>query len=690
MLLTIIILLSLLSHRVWFFSNSILSHSDWGYHYTENLKAFLAFPSIWSSAGFGSVNLGVTSYPLELLWGIFGSVCTFSCAERLIYFWPSLLLSVLSSYVLVHKITLNKTAAVIGSLVFTYNTYFMIGRSVHVPLMVAFAIAPLAVYLLLTLYEKFSLKNAVQLAITNIVMSIYEFRAWYIVAGVQMIIIMYLSVTHKSRSLRANIAPAISSIFALIIVLVVNIYWIISLSMSNSLTGNKFFSRGLFGNSFVNITNSMTLFHPFWTGGKTSSFIVQSIPAYVWIIPLFAFLGLYVSRHKRIILLFGLISFVGIFLTKQSAIPFTHVYQYLYNNLPGFNAYRESSKFFFLIALGYSVLIAEFVRYLLENITNSSWLHKFRHSIIIIITCAFLINIVPVTTGEMNALFVPRRIPAEYLSYKGFIQNQDDFFRTLWIPRDSRWTFFDARHPSVGFTSMFSEDQTDLSDSILSDIHSGSKLDEILDIGSIKYIAVPLVDNINDDNFFTFYKSKDTYMKQLDKMTFLSKHSHSKKDSIVLYENNGYKDHIHTSHGNVRYEQIRPYMYKIHVRNVNAQTKIYLSESYHSGWSMIFKLPTIRELATSKNYMTSTPVNTYDVLYTNSFIVDPKYIKNNINHKLYSKNSDGSINFEAYITFLPQLYMHMAIGFTLIIVSLCLITIAVIHYISRRRESSQS
>jgi hypothetical protein len=148
---------------------------------------------------------------------------------------------------------------------------------------------------------------------------------------------------------------------SIIIVFLLNAYWLLAFGKTGTLTVNSFFSRELFGNEFLNINYAFTLFHPFWTGKRTTEFIIQPIPFTFWLIPLVAFIGLFLQRKKKNILFFGMVALVGIFLTKQVGQPFPNLYPWLYTHFPGFNAFREASKFFFIVALGYSVLIAAFI-----------------------------------------------------------------------------------------------------------------------------------------------------------------------------------------------------------------------------------------------------------------------------------------------------------------------------------------
>ncbi|NCU42685.1 MAG: hypothetical protein EOM19_08355 [Candidatus Moranbacteria bacterium] len=70
-------------------------------------------------------------------------------------------------------------------------------------------------------------------------------------------------------------------------------------------------------------------------------------------------------KKREYILFFALVALVGMLLGKQVSEPFPTLYNWLYETFPGFNAFREASKFYVLIALGYAVGIASLVDWLL-------------------------------------------------------------------------------------------------------------------------------------------------------------------------------------------------------------------------------------------------------------------------------------------------------------------------------------
>jgi hypothetical protein len=67
------------------------------------------------------------------------------------------------------------------------------------------------------------------------------------------------------------------------------------------------------------------------------------------------------------VLFFALLFVLGIFVSKHVSEPFGNLYYFLYDRLPGFNAFREASKFYILVVLGYAVGIGALVQGLLSK-----------------------------------------------------------------------------------------------------------------------------------------------------------------------------------------------------------------------------------------------------------------------------------------------------------------------------------
>jgi hypothetical protein len=484
--------------------------------------------------------------------------------------------------------------------------------------------------------------------------------------------------------------------------MLLNTYWLLPLGKTGALSSNAIFNRSLFGDEFLNINYAVTLFHPFWTGSKTAIFVVQNIPAYFWLIPIFAFLGLMLNKRNKVILFFGLIALLGIFLTKQVGHPFIDIYQWLYKYFPGFNAFREASKFYFIIALGYSVLIAAFIDWLWINWKKTKWQIFGKYTLIIVIAAVFLWNTKPFITGEIATLFVPRQIPADYLVVNNFLLKQDDYFRTLWIPTTSRWAVYTNSHPEVNTVDMINGAWNNFiknkgSDKITEaelakDVLTFPKAKNLLNINSIKYVVVPVEDKANDDDFFVYYgKSRQYYISELNKISYLHKINVGTKD-IVVYENENYKPHIYITNNQesinkdqkyegVNYKFINPTEYKISLKNISNPVYINFSESYHPSWKLYLGDFKWYNVLLNKQKSINNKNHFHNDAGLNSYLIDPRMVC--LSHEALVKgdkvgcvrNKDGSYDIDMTLYFAPQSYMYLGLiisGGTLVVVLGCL------------------
>ncbi len=554
-----IVILPIFIYWIWFFKFDILTYGDWGFFFKESQLTLFSLPYIWVESSFGSIFLSASSYFSYLFMGLLGFLNNFSISERIIYFWPSIIFASTGSYILINKILNNKLAAIISSFVYCYNTYFILGRTGHLTLMVAFSLAPLIFYLFIRTLEEKKIKLVIITGLISFICATYEFRAFYIIAFVLFFYFIYYSFFIEQFSLKTFLKNVKFALLPMALVFLTNLYWILGLFQTSSITSNTIFNRGLFGNSFMNILRSITLFHPFWTGTKLESFVVQPIPFYFWLIPTFAIIGLILNRKNKNVLFFSFISLLGIFLTKQVGEPFPHAYQWLYDHFPGFNAFRESSKFYFLIAFGYSVLIGSFISWLWRNWNKNQWQKLTKYSLILLIAGLFLWNIKSIITGEIGTLSVPRYVPNDYLILKDFLLKQSKYFRTIYVPRDSRWGIYINEKPKISNIDVIGSEWKNLLETynkdgelIQNNIINAFRLpfaNDLFDVSSIKYAIVPLQDIANDNDFFIYYggdKNPDIhqwYIDQLDKISWLKKIDIGTKN-LVVYENENYKEPI--------------------------------------------------------------------------------------------------------------------------------------------------
>ena len=672
----LILAINFAAYHAWFWGNNILTYGDWGTAFPETLKEYLSLPQLWaSSASFGGINLGLTFGPKLLLNGLLASFNVPShLNDKLTYFWPTVIFSSIGFFLLGRKILKSDIAGFFSSIIFSFSVVTLGVRTGHLTIASAQAIAPFVILFLFRTFESKSIRDATITGLLGYVVSFNEFRVFYVLAWVILLYFVYYSwVIEKQVGQFIKNFLLLSSIFVIIGLL--NFYWVVGFKSISpgAIGGFGFLGRQLFGSGNYDILKSLTAWNIWWTG-SFQAFSIQPIPVYFWTIPLLAVLGLIVNRGNKNLVFMSLVSLVGIFLSKQSGHPFTGFYLWLYRHIPGFNAFREASKFFFLIILGYSILIAGFVDWLWrKKLIHHKHIFT-RYILIFSIAALYLWNAKPLITGEIRSVFTPRHIPVDYLILKDFLLNQPDYFRTLWVPTYSKWGIFTNNHPKLSaidlinsdwkpLTKEFREKSTRITEQeVTLDLLKSDVANELLDSSSIKYVIIPLADIENEDDFYVYYGNRQTYIDEVNKLNFL-KPINIGTQELLVFENTDYKPHIYLSDnlGEITYQTSSPTQVSLKLENIKTPVYLNFTDNFHPDWKIRIGKFNWREIFSQKNYFLSEKYHTENPSQFNSFLVDPEYLINNYPLGSYRINPDGSLNISVTIYFRPQAYQNLGL-----------------------------
>lgn len=678
-------ILGAISHWRWFFSYGVLTSGDWGFYWLETMKDFSKSSLFWINySNLGDITEMSFFYPIKYLFGLLSKFnVSFIYSERILFFLPVVIFSTLSSFLLVKKIIKSNIAGFVGSLIYCFNTYFLVIQNGHLTISMAYSLFPLVFYFFIKTLDKSSYSYSIISAITLLILGIYELRIAYITGFVLLLYFIYHLLIESNWSfLKKKISIVLT--FGLLFILL-NSYWVLGyFSLYTNSTERRIANSALFGNEYLNIFYAFNLMHPFWKDGIIYPFINQTIPFYLWLLPIFVFLSLFFYKQNKRILFFALISLLGILLSKQVDSPFPHLYDWLFQNFPGFWMFREASKFYILIALGYSILIGAFIARLYQSWVKTKWQIYGKYFLTFLISFIFLWNTKALITGEIGGLFVPRYIHNDYLILKNFILEQRDYFRTFWIPRDSRFSIYTNNHPKVSnvniiesnwksFTVYEKYGRTLPFQKRISDVFKKPFSNNLFDVSSIKYVIIPIQDIENDDDFFIYYGGENNpgirnwYVSQLDKVEWLKKIDIGTKE-LAIYENKDYKPHIYTTqeietvhqnipYNKVRFEQKNPTEYKIFLKNVSQPIYLNFSESYHPQWKVrVGKFKWYQ--AFGKNYFLDDKTHLKNDAALNSFYIDPKSVCQQFT---CIQNSDGSYNLNLTLYFKPQSYVYLGL-----------------------------
>lgn len=690
----LLFLISIIVYHVWFSNLSPITYGDWTIDFVETVQEKFSLPFIWTAVnGIGSVNYGIVLWPLQMLIGFSAYfISNQSLIERIFVLWPVVLITPLSMYFLSYYIFRSKIASMISAIVFTFNTFLIVSRSGPLLLHMAITFTPLYLLFFIKMLDSKKLRYGLIATIFGFIISFWEFRIFYIVLWFLLFYFIYHLIIEGSD--RKNIKLYLLASFTVAFTVILSLYALLGLYNVQVLISNEIFNQVLFGGWYIKLSKVMNLFHFGWTG-KEVSWEIQSQPLTFFLVSIISLLGFVLSKKNKKIPFFAFVAVLSIFLTKMTLPPFPEAYQWLFDHLPGFNAFRESGKFGYFITLSYAILTGSFVQILLKN--SKKLVQKIGSFIIIFgIAFLFLWNAKPIITGEFGMLSVPRNIPREYIILKEFVLSQPKYFRTLWVPLASQWGIRVVNHPIISNFQTNIEIWKKFAKEQKKDIYGINVTNKILDLSSIKYVILPLEDKENEDNFFRFAGNRKKFIKELDKLSYLKKININTKE-IVVYENKDFRPHIYstnkvdtiynsTAYKNVDFKYINPTEYKISLKNIKNPIYLNFSEAFHPSWKIRIGEFNWFTAIINKGYFLPDKNHFENEVKLNSFLIDSKLVCQN--NSDCQSNSDRTYNIEVTLFFKPQSFVYL--GLIIEIITIFSIIMYSIYYLLKQNKHLDS
>ncbi len=600
-------------YHAWFFSLGIISHGDRGYlpHLLNGHHALYIWRSVMS-LGDVVLDLGQWSWQLFPLLGTFW--IEYALAERIIFLRPSVLCATIGFFLLGQRIWKSVRGGVASSLVFCYSTYFLTLQTGHVTLAAGFS---LFAFVRLAYDAFLRMRKWYLLVVTIILFSLclwYEPRAGYIMACM----LAFYTVFWRAKQQSISRKTRMLLLGWWVILVLLNLWRYLPLSHSlGTITDNHLFNRGLFGNQYFDLLYAFTLHHPRRDGVINKAFINQPIPWYFWFVPLAARWGFFVQRKHPTMQFFALLALLGVFLSKQVAPPGGVIYKILFEYFPGFSAFREASKFFVLIAMSYSVMIA----WAIARLRQQRKLRVLFWIMMSWLICLSAWNTRSYISGTIESLFVVKHPSSDYTRLNAFLRDHATLGRTLIIPKYSRWMRYDGTAPRISFSDEINRKLKYTGytgENSSTKIHSLLQLsgaDAFLDSLAIRYVVLPMIDDQNQDNLYVYFGKQDyevvvqgvTWAKRAQKLLETSKQTYQDyytllqqspylqeldlgmTDGTRIFGNQAYRPWISASTGAVQFARINPTYYTIEVAVPAWVTGVELTflETYHEGRDML-------------------------------------------------------------------------------------------------------
>lgn len=655
--------------RNWFLNPQIIG-GDWPFIFEETFKNYSFYFSAWNpfvGNGLG----GVT--PIYSL-GVFHGLTVFlsqslSLPWTFVYkvFWFGLFigLSVSSSMYLL-KVVIERAKVwqyVLASVIFSTNTYIlMVVSGGQMGVALAYSMTPLVLARYIKLIDNRGVigENIRQAIIAGLALAIqvmFDPRIAYlalICVGIYGVFSFFLYTSSFKKFLRLFFSNIVFGCgFSFVCALLLHAVWVVPLFFVRSLSASQesINVEGFRFFSFADFSHALSLLHPNWPEnifGKTyflkSEFLLLPILAYSSLI--------FITRKNfKAISSFCLLGLVGVFLAKGANFPFGEINIWLFNVFPGMNLFRDSTKFYLLIAISYSILIPystwKIYEWLVAN-KKSKILSFFYIPKIFLLGIIFYLILLtlPALFGHLNGTFKAQDAPGDYIMLKNFLYNQPGFFRTLWIPRQNRFSFYSVSHIPVEAGPLFKK--ATISE-IISELHRPEARQRLADLG-VRYVIVPydpLGEIFIKDRKYDSSKYNEA-IEGLSTIPWLKKLDGF--GSIVVFDTGVSTDHFFlTKTGKLNYS----------MRNL-------------SEYSVSLDVDGPQYLVFAENY------NPYWVLKINNSIVNSKQAKGGINS--FYLNRIGK--YTGQVIFLPDRYYFFG---TLISGITLLAVVLYIFYFKRRK-----
>lgn len=496
----LIILVALLTlvYWMWFFPGINVA-SDFPSVSTPAMQTLLDIPQTWSEKG--SEGLGeytvftLSSYPLMLFSGIIANLgVNFIILEKILFIFLFLFIGVWSTGRLSQYLKFSKQATIISSLFYLANSYILLlidGGQLSIGF--AYALFPLCFLMI----EKSITGNLRQKILTGLIVSMLGFldiRFIYVLFLLELGRFLYEFLFLESKKWREWIWNWITLAFVLsLIIIALNAFWLYPMFFV-PITSDFYawFTQTSFL-SFTTLGHSMTLLSPHWF--KNTFGVITPLRFEFIFIPILVYLAPLLRPKNKLVGFWLLVSLLAIFLVKGSSSPFPQVYPWLYSNLPGFSLFRDSSKFFFLLALSYSILLGITIDEISKRLEGFP---KIRIFFFCTLIGYILFLIRPIWAGEMTGTLSFPPFQKEYGKLAELLKSDKQFSRVFWIPATMPLTYASPTHPIQEASRLVQKRPFAIAVKgtyeTFNFIREASYMGELFDVAGIGYIAYPPLD----------------------------------------------------------------------------------------------------------------------------------------------------------------------------------------------------
>ena len=599
----ILVLAAIASHWYVFFDLNYLNAGDW-IHVPNNLLIDLQSIMLWGS----HVDLGkpiVVANNLPFYWlssflYSYFPVITWDIFVRIFFFLPIIIFTPLTSYSFFKSVVKKPLPSFFATLMYVFNPFFLrLGLD-----WLTYAYMWWILPLLLLVNQKSLRKLSIPRLLLNTLIVFLGFVVEIRIMIVIMSILIFKNIidilfTYKNKNELFFLLKRLFITYSSYLVGVgLHLFWLYPFVSGFQKSVLSYASPQPFL-SFYSVLDAISLRPYQWSNFTLGeSFIIQPIQINLILIVFLVIFGLSVSEKvltKKFHFISLILFLVSITLIKQESEPFGEIYTFLFNYLPLFKLFRESSKFFILAAIPMSLFFGIGVQYLIKygkNFTSNLFLSVF-------LSILLLSNTVNFLTQDVGRMAKGVLYPSEFQSLNEQISSENERYRILWIPKTSRWAPYTFNNPKTSFANLVNSHWSEFKPEegtinpilhALETMITTGAFKNYLEYSNIKYIIVPQNLDHSNDNIFRYYAQRELFIAKLSALDYLLKLEHSDLD---IWEVSSPQPYLIQKREYTEDEVTFPIDFKLANRDefifeldTSTNSKILLSESFNQGWKL--------------------------------------------------------------------------------------------------------
>ncbi len=334
-----------------------LVSGDQGWPTASRIKTFYPWPTIWDSTdGLGGINATFNSfrYPMYAVEGWMAQLgAHWSIIERVVMYLPDAIVIPIAGWYLAREVLGNSRWALMGALLFASSTYLIIEGNGEVPLAFGAAVGCFALVGFMRTLRRRSIRWAIATGLLMALTSTIDIRPAFVSA--LMMALFLLVISFEEPKLRVILSRIGLSMLAGMSFLLTQLFWILPLVFYGSNSQLPVASQPDF--NIADLAHGLTGVIAWWTGSNPAPFEQGLLNPIFMVLPLVAMMILVRKRLNAEIVWLALSAMIFAFLAKTNTPPFGFIYNWMFAHIPGFNLFREGSKFLYPIVAAYAVLI---------------------------------------------------------------------------------------------------------------------------------------------------------------------------------------------------------------------------------------------------------------------------------------------------------------------------------------------